>query len=125
MPDTQKLGAIGESLAVRFLKKAGHSILARNYICPLGEIDIITFQNGAVVFVEVKTLSDDRLANPEEHITPAKQRQLCRVAQHWLAAKRRPNCAYRFDAVSVVVPADGEPRVRHIIEAFIPNQAIA
>jgi putative endonuclease len=106
---------------VKFLKKAGHTILARNFVCPGGEIDIISFHDGCIVFVEVKTLSQDAHADPEEHITPAKQRQLVRVAEHWLAAKRRPNCAYRFDALSVIVPARGQPRVRHIVEAFVPS----
>jgi len=119
--DTKKLGALGENAAAKFLKKSGHTILARNFLCPHGELDIISFHKGCIVFVEVKTLSDDVAADPEDHITPAKQRQLCRVAQHWLAAKRQPDCAYRFDAVSVVIPLAGDPRIRHIVEAFIPN----
>jgi putative endonuclease len=119
--NTRQLGALGESAAVKFLKQSGHTILARNYVCPVGELDIISFHHGCIVFVEVKTLSDDAAGDPEEHITPAKQRQLHRVARQWLAARRQPDCAYRFDAISVVVPPQGEPRVRHIVEAFIPE----
>ena len=110
--DKKKLGAFGEAAAAKFLKKSGHTILARNYACPLGEIDLICFHKGCIIFVEVKTLSDDFASDPEEHINPAKQRKLHKIARHWLAAKRQPDCAYRFDAVSVIVPPVGEPRVR-------------
>jgi putative endonuclease len=120
--DTKKLGAAGEKLASDFLRKAGYKILARNYVCPNGEIDLICFGDNAIVFVEVKTRADDDAADPEANITPAKQKQMERAARQWLSSHRQPDCAWRFDAVSVVMPPTAEPRVRHIIEAFIPRR---
>jgi putative endonuclease len=117
---SDKLGNLGEQAAAEFLERAGHRVLARNFRCPLGELDLITFHEGTLVFVEVKTLSGDA-TDPEEHVTPAKQRKLAQVAEYWIAQNRRPQCAYRFDAVSVVLPNDGGPRVRHFVEAFIPR----
>lgn len=119
---SKELGRIGEDAAAVFLRRAGYRILKRNFTCPTGELDIICHHQGTLVFVEVKTRRDDALGDPEENITPAKQRQLERVARAWLATHGEPDCTYRFDAVSVVLPEKGETRVRHIVEAFIPSR---
>ncbi|MCG8404426.1 MAG: YraN family protein [Phycisphaerales bacterium] len=116
------IGKAGENAACEYLKRQGFRILARNYTCPFGEIDIICHHDACIVFVEVKTLSDDTNAAPEDNITFAKQRQVQRVARAWLAEQREPECAYRFDAVAVVLQPKGKPEVRHIIEAFLPSR---
>jgi putative endonuclease len=117
----KQLGARGESIAADYLKRLRYKILARNYACPLGEIDLIALDDGCIVFCEVKTLADDASADPEEKIDPAKQRKLRQIAEYWLRQHRQPECACRFDALAVVIPPGGEPTVRHIIEAFIPR----
>jgi putative endonuclease len=119
---TQQLGQAGEKIARRYLKKQGFRILAANYDCPAGEIDLIGFREGSIVFFEVKSRASDAAAPPEENITPAKRRQMEKTSRYWLAANRHPDCAYRFDAISVVIPPEGEPTVRHIIEAFTPSR---
>lgn len=119
--NTKQLGAMGEKAAQQFLCAQGHKILAKNFTCPLGELDIVTQDGDTIVFVEVKSLASDRHDNPESHITPAKQRKLRQVAEVWLKKHRHPECAYRFDAVSVVVVEGHQPVVRHIPEAFIPR----
>jgi len=114
------LGRDGESLVRKHLKRRGYRILARNYTCPVGEIDIICLDGQTIVFVEVKTRSSDADAGPEETITRAKQRQLARVARFWLETHGRPQCAYRFDAVGVVMPPGKTPIVSHFVDAFVP-----
>ena len=116
----KKLGRVGERAAARHLKSNGYRILARNFACPVGELDLVCYHDGAIVFVEVKTRQHDTSTDPEENITRAKRRKLELTARAWLASHREPDCAYRFDAVSVIVPADGETRVRHIVDAFEP-----
>lgn len=116
------LGAAGEKAACRFLKRRGYLILRRNYVCPLGEIDIICDHQGCIVFVEVKTLRSDAATDPENKVTPAKQRQVERVARAWLAREGDPDRPYRFDAVSVVMPPREKPNIRHIVEAFSPSR---
>ena len=118
----KKLGKAGEDLALKHLKRNGYTVLARNYTCPVGELDLVCYGDGCIVFVEVKSRQDDASTDPEENITRAKQGKLERVAQFWLAEHREPDCAYRFDAVSVVLPPNGEPRVRHIVDAFVPSR---
>lgn len=114
------VGKAGEEIARQFLKSSGFRILARNYSCPAGEIDLVCCDQESVIFVEVKTRTDDSPADPEANVTPAKQRHLTRAAEFWLAKHRWPERAYRFDVVTVIMPEGGEPQVRHICEAFLP-----
>ncbi len=118
----RRVGDAGENAACKFLRRGGHRILARNYTCPVGEIDVICHHDRTIVFVEVKTLSDDEAADPEDHVTPAKQRQVERAARFWLAAHGEPDWAYRFDVISVVLTAGDKPAIRHIVEAFLPSR---
>jgi putative endonuclease len=118
--NSRQRGAAGEKLAWKHLKRAGYRLLDRNFICPGGELDLICTRGDEIVFVEVKTRADADDADPENNITPAKKRQLLRVARHWLTRHRSPDMAYRFDAVSVVLPESGRPTVRHMEEIFVP-----
>lgn len=118
---TRKLGAAGEKAAVRYLKRNGYKVLARNYVCPLGELDVICLGDDGIVFVEVKTRTHELDADPEENIDARKRRKLMQVARYWLREHREPQCAYRFDALSVIIPDRGDPTVRHVQEAFEPT----
>ncbi len=117
---TLALGASGERAAGQYLKSRGMKIIARNYKCPAGELDLIAADEKTIVFVEVKTLKSDADADPENKINPVKQRKLETVARYWLKAHGEPEAAYRFDAISVVMDG-GKPVVRHIEEAFVPR----
>src|SRR6185503_19993694 len=114
-PGTRGLGAAGERAARRYLQRQGFRILDSNYACPAGELDIVCATAETIVFVEVKSRRDDGHADPEDNITPAKQRKLVTLARYWLDAHGWPERAYRFDALSVVLPDRGEPRIRHIV----------
>lgn len=116
------LGKAGEEIARRFLKRGGLRILGRNYACPGGELDIICCDKDSVVFVEVKTRTDDATSDPEANVTPAKQKRIERAAEFWLNHHGWPERAYRFDVISVILPDGEEPRVRHIREAFLPRR---
>jgi len=119
--DTLSLGAKGERAAEAYLKSRGIRVIARNYRCPAGELDLIGVDGETIVFYEVKSRRSDADADPEDNITPAKQRKLYSVARYWLKARGDPDAAYRFDALSVIIQ-DGKPIVRHIEEAFIPRR---
>lgn len=117
---TLSLGASGERAAESFLRERGVRIIARNYRCPVGELDLIGTEGETIVFYEVKSRRSAADADPEDNITPAKQRKMTAVARYWLKAHGEPEAAYRFDALSVIIQ-DGKPLVRHIEEAFIPR----
>ena len=84
----RQLGDAGEDLAAAALKKQGYKILERNYVCPLGEIDLIARQGKTYVFIEVKTRKNDRFGAPQEAVNPAKQRKLRLLADYYLKQKR-------------------------------------
>lgn len=97
----KELGANGEKIAARFLKKRGYRILERNYRTRLGEIDIIAEQGADLVFIEVKTRSDTIFGSPFESVTVPKQRQLAKVALEYMSKRSFHNRPARFDVVGI------------------------
>lgn len=95
-------GARAEEQAARFLAARGLTILARNYRCRGGEIDLVCRDGAILVFVEVRLRSGRSFGGAAASITPAKQRRIVLAARHYLAGRRWPAC--RFDAVLL----DGE-----------------
>lgn len=116
----QALGLTGEDIACRFLSAKGYEIVTRRFRMFRGEIDIVARDGRTLVFVEVKTRSDESHGRPEEAVTPGKQRQLRRIAQAFLVAHPHPGVACRFDVVAIVLRGGGEgpPRIEHFVDAF-------
>jgi len=112
------LGPAGEKAAARFLRKAGYRILARNWSCPAGEIDLIARDGDTLVFVEVKTRRSNDAADPEINVTSIKRRQLARAARSYLSMQRVPDPPSRFDVVAVVLPESGRAMIEHFVDAF-------
>lgn len=98
----QKLGAHGERLAARRYEELGFEVVARNWRCSAGELDLVLRGPGVLVFAEVKTRSSDRFGVPAEAVTPAKQRRIHRLAQRFCAETGERARALRFDVVSVL-----------------------
>ncbi len=113
----RRLGDQGEDLAAAALKKQGYKILERNYVTPLGEIDLIARQGQTVVVVEVKTRKSTRFGSPQEAVSATKQQRLRRLADYYLKDKRLAGTPVRFDVVAVTL-AEGEPQVEIIQNAF-------
>ena len=90
-------GARAEEQAARFLAGRGLKILARNYRCRGGEIDLVGRDGATLVFVEVRLRTNRDFGGAAASITPAKQRRIALAANHYLAGKPLPAC--RFDAV--------------------------
>jgi len=115
------LGRSGERQGERFLRRKGYRIVARNYRCPPGEIDLIALDGTTVVFVEVKTRSGDEHADPQDAVTPAKQQHIVRSAQWFLRQTRSEHRASRFDVLAIIRLADHSFRFEHFIDAFTPS----
>lgn len=113
-------GAAGEVLAARFLREKGYAILAANYRCRQGEIDIIAADRRYIAFIEVKTRRTDSLYAPREAVTAAKQRRLLQTAALYLArfpSDKQP----RFDVIEVLTdPSDplALVEINHIMGAY-------
>jgi len=90
-------GSEAEERAAQHLAQHGLQILARNYRCRGGEIDLVCRDGATLVFVEVRLRSNRNFGGAAASITPAKQRRITLAANHYLAGKPLPAC--RFDAV--------------------------
>jgi len=99
----RQLGDAGESAAARWYEAHGYEVIARNWRCRDGELDLIVSTGRQLVFCEVKTRSSDAFGTPGEAVTRAKQLRIRRLAARWLdgAEPSRPR-AIRFDVASVV-----------------------
>ena len=111
------LGDRGENMAARYLRNHGYKIIARNFRCGLGEIDIVARDGKTLVFVEVKTRAYDD-PTPEEQVNTVKRHQLTKAAKFYLSRYGVPQPPARFDVVAVVWPTGREPQIRHTPHAF-------
>ena len=118
-PGTQKkeLGKKGEDLALRFLKKNGYRIFARNYVCKMGEVDIIAKEKDTLAFIEVKTRTSTAFGPPQLAVNSAKQMQLSKVALYFLKEKGIEDVKARFDVVAILLGPKG-PEIELIRDAF-------
>jgi putative endonuclease len=111
----RRFGNRGEDLAAVFLMARGFRILARNWSCRLGEIDVIAEKDGVTHFVEVKTRRSQAYGNPEEAITRNKIQHLARAIQVYLQTSRTPPRDYQMDALAILA-VPGEAPEYHFIE---------
>ena len=107
------LGRVGEKRAVDFLKKNGFKILKTNYKTIVGEIDIIAEEKGVIVFIEVKTRSNDNYGNPCEAVDKRKQEKYYKTATYYLQKEKKTDFECRFDVIEI---ENGE--INHIFNAF-------
>jgi putative endonuclease len=112
-----RMGKLGEDLAVAYLQKAGYRILAQNYRCLYGEVDIIALDGDFIVFIEVKSRKSERFGQPQEAVGLEKQKKLSRISLHYLQQKRLENRNARFDVMAVKLLPDGT-RIELIRNAF-------
>jgi putative endonuclease len=94
-------GRSGEEIAAAYLGEQGYEILERNYRSKYCEIDIVARQGETLVFVEVRTKSDEDHGTPEETIDDRKIRKLIKSAEIYMAFNEL-NCPARIDAVCIV-----------------------
>jgi putative endonuclease len=113
-----ELGRLGESLAATRLEAAGLRVVARNWRCREGEIDLIAVGPGLLVFCEVKTRRGHGYGSPAAAVTPTKQARLRRLAAAYLATAPTPSCRVRFDVVAVTCTRGYRPVVEHLEGVF-------
>jgi putative endonuclease len=113
------LGKRGEDYAAQYLSDHGYALLARNWRCPVGEIDLVTERDGRLIFVEVRTRRGDRLGTPEESITPSKRAKLIAAAQTYLAEHSQTDRDWRIDVVAIEIGSYGEVKRCTVIENAI------
>jgi putative endonuclease len=111
---SQALGRYGERVAEQHLTRAGMAVLDRNWRCPEGEIDLVLWDDGALVVCEVKTRSGATGGTPHEAITDAKLDRLRRLGERWQADRGLHASDLRLDLVAVLRPRRGAAVVDHV-----------
>lgn len=118
MAHQQTLGAKGEALAVQFLKREGYSIVATNWHCRYGEIDIVARMNQTWVFVEVKTRQAMTTDTAFAGITAAKQKKFVKAVHLYLAEHKLDDVIWRVDAMAIALPRSRQPIIEHVEDAL-------
>lgn len=116
MIDRQARGAQAEERARTHLERAGLRLIARNYRCPRGEIDLVMADGEALVFVEVRFRASRAFGSAAESIDARKRARLIAAAGHYLLTHPADRPC-RFD----VVAADGDAPVEWLRDAFRPD----
>ncbi|HET6497654.1 MAG TPA: YraN family protein [Coriobacteriia bacterium] len=114
-----ELARRGEDAAAAYLERIGMTVTDRNWRCRSGEVDIVALDDATLVFVEVKTRRSLSAGQPEEAVSPTKQRRLVRVARHYLAHAGLSDTDTRFDVIAIHVIADDRAVLRHHRGAFV------
>jgi putative endonuclease len=118
MSRAHALGQSGEEAALEYLRRKKYEILRRGFRFHRGEIDIIARDKETLVFIEVKTRQKWEHGLPEESVTPAKQRQIRRIAEAYLALNSLSDVPCRFDIVSLYFHETEGYLIHHIADAF-------
>ncbi len=120
MPSARsELGARGEGLARAFLKAKGYRVVATNYRCRHGEVDIIARDGPCLVFVEVRTRrARGWFGAPQESISRHKRRRLITTAETYLQDSNEDHADWRIDLVAINIDSRGIVRpVEHVENA--------
>ena len=114
------VGAWGESLAATYLKKKRYKLVAANYHCRFGEIDLIVENGKYLVFAEVKLRKSERFARASEFVDVHKQNRIRTTAEMYLS-ENPTTLQPRFDVIEIYAP-DGietkKPEIFHLEDAF-------
>ncbi len=112
------LGKSGEDVALRYLRSKRYKIVEKGFRLFRGEIDIVAYDKKTLVFIEVKTRTRSDFGLPEEAVTPAKQRQIRKIAQGYLNLRQIRDTACRFDVIALIKTDKRTFSLRHIKNAF-------
>lgn len=115
--ERRDLGKLGEELALKKIKGLGYKCIARNYRCPMGEVDLIAKDGDCLVFIEIKTRKGKSLGYAKEAITPLKKRKLSKVALAYMKSNNCSDVQSRFDVVAINLNG-GKEEIEVIQNAF-------
>lgn len=114
------VGAWGEAVAADFLRNKKYKIIATNYRCRFGEIDIIAENRKYLVFAEVKLRKSDKFAAAAEFVDSYKQERLRSTAELYLS-ENPTRLQPRFDVIEIYAPEGTQtksPLIHHLEDAF-------
>ena len=110
---TRQLGQEGEALAANYLVQRGYAIVARNWRCDAGEVDLIVQHGEQLVFVEVKSVSRTKTEDAALKVNRAKQRRLVRCLYTYLDMHHLENMQTRVDVIAIAWMPSGQSIIEH------------
>ena len=116
MAQHNDLGRRGEDIAEEYLVGQGFRIVCRDWKMGHNDADLIAWDGNTLVFIEVKTRSSNNLAQPEDWVTPDKQRTYIRLANQYVTQHRIEE-EVRFDIIGIILNAQGHT-LHHLRRAF-------
>ncbi|MEM6397906.1 MAG: YraN family protein [Bacteroidota bacterium] len=118
--DKQTLGSLGERYARRHLEAKGYRILEQNWRYRRSEIDLIAMDGDIMVFVEIKTRTQDYFGGPTGTVDAKQQGRLSRAAGAYME-----QCGHdweiRFDIIGILIEENGDYKLEHVEDAWWPG----
>ncbi len=115
---TIQVGKMGESAAAAHLAARGYTIVATNWRCPFGELDIVARTADTLVFVEVKSRHTQSVDEALTGFTASKRDRVLKAIYHYLQTHDLPDDSWRFDLIGVAISMHGTPAVEHLENAL-------
>jgi putative endonuclease len=112
------IGIYGEAAAAAYLTEQGYEILATNWHCARGELDIVDRHNAVLVFVEVKTRRGSQPDAAFASVSAAKRERLIASAYLYLEQHKLDDVQWRIDVIAVALPHTGKPLIVHVEDAL-------
>ncbi|MEX0913491.1 MAG: YraN family protein [Demequina sp.] len=109
-----EVGRYGEDVAARHVERQGWQVLARNWRCRHGELDMIAMDGTELVAVEVKTRRSATFGTPAEAVTRQKVWRLRKLLAAWLRTQEERYASVRIDVVAVTMAQAGAPQIEHV-----------
>ena len=116
---TREMGLFGEAETAKYLWDKGYQVIAHQYRCRFGEIDLVARRKKQLCIVEVKLRSPGSFGLPREAVDAAKQEKLRKTALCYLAETKQQDMPVRFDVAEVYVEAKDLPKLERIV--YIEN----
>lgn len=113
----QSIGKNGEYIATEYLQKKGYKILDKNFRCNQGEIDIVALDKEEIVFVEVKTRSNQQYGLASEAVNKQKKRHLINAIKYYVYIRNLENEFIRIDVIEIYIKK-GKVYIHHIKQAL-------
>ena len=108
-----EIGKIGEDLATKYLENLGYSIIERNFVAKQGEIDIIAKDKKEIVFIEVKTRTNNLYGEPVDAVNDPKEKHLVNSSNYYFYSRHLENEFVRLDVIEVYLK-DNTYKINHI-----------
>ncbi|MCY3779825.1 MAG: YraN family protein [Chloroflexi bacterium] len=119
MPEAQEIGALGEELAQRYLRRKGYVILEANWSSLYGELDIIAEKDEQLIFIEVKARRGADTEAALAGITAAKRERTLKAVYQYLDHRALDwDSPWRIDVIAIALDRGGGMEIAHVEDAF-------